>query len=69
MIIQKLYLNTNDQGKTFLSFSPDASSSNLIFLRLIAEEGKYLYNIKEGMIDKAVTIPSFLKSNWEERTY
>lgn len=70
MIIQTLYTYQNDEtGKSFLSFSPLPRSSHLMQYRLIADEGKYLYNTKMGIIKKAVTIPFFMKNEWEEREY
>lgn len=70
MTIQKMYTywDVNEQ-KQIQSFVPVHPNTDLVLYRLIAERGCYLYNTRTKAIKHAITIPYFLKEEWEEKAY
>lgn len=71
MRFQILYTDWDKENQCYVFSSEQKEDKNCDFItyRLVADAGKYLYNTESGQVKKAITIPFFLKDEWEERAY
>lgn len=63
------YWDKDNNNYVLSSIKEEDKNFEYITYRLVADDGKYLYNMKNGQIKKAVTVPFFIKDEWEERAY
>ena len=68
-IITRYQHYDEDTQQYVTTFIPENKYFDSIIYTLVAEQNKYLYNIKTQAIRSAITIPSFMKNDWEERAY
>ena len=70
MITIKIYEYwDSEKKKTVRSRKPKNELTDLNLFTLIAEHGHYLQHKNTGAIRAAVTVPTYMAQDWEERAY
>lgn len=70
MKILKMYQYWDEKTQQIVqSFTPKYPNTDLIVYVLIADQGKYMYNISTKAIRSSITVPFYAKDDWEERAY